>query len=156
MSNERTFIQEIKNSANKYEIFYYKIPDSPYIGPETRFQPKKPFDLFLIKDGEFVAIEAKYCKGNERFPFKNVKEHQIAGLLDVERHGCKAYIMINFRGEGIIDTKAIRILDFLALVKSSKYRSMSVDETRYITNIKWYGRGIWGIDVLFDGEQKGL
>lgn len=156
MSNERSFVQEIKSSAKKYGMYYYKIPDSPYVGSETRFQLKKPFDLFLIKDGEFIAIEAKYCKGNARFPFKNVKEHQIDALLDIEEHGCKAYIMINFRGEGVIATRAIRVKDFLELVKVSKYSSMTMEETRYMIDIKWRGRGIWGIDVLFDGTQKGL
>ena len=93
--NERTLLSEMMWSLRQEKnSFVYKIPDMP-LGPGSnlRFNIKKPFDLFYVKNGLFNAIEAKYIT-NKAFPFAALKEHQERGLQNALNAGANSYVLI--------------------------------------------------------------
>lgn len=91
----------------------YKLSDMPHFaGMKTRFDSKKPFDLFGSvppdlcgcmpnrghETGVPVAIENKMHKKRAGFAFSQIKEHQREALSDWEENGKgRAYVFLNIR-----------------------------------------------------------
>jgi len=91
---ESNFSNELKKSCEVQGFFYYKIPDA--FGMQ-RFSPPKPFDSFMICNGQVFCIENKLCTNLRSFPLKNIKLHQIKGLLKAQSAGAHSFIFINHR-----------------------------------------------------------
>ena len=56
-----------------------------------------------LKGGQFVCFEAKETKQTSSFPLKNIHQHQIEYMRDVEYMGGLAFLIvrfINFKGQG--------------------------------------------------------
>jgi len=145
---ESIFANEFKNAC-KDICFFYKIPDS--YGNE-RFTPKKPFDCFMLDNGNFHAIEFKMQKSQGAFAFDKVRPHQIEGLQETIKAGAKtADIVINFRWKKHNKTYAIPISMFLSLRRAySKAGRKSIPysaiekliEIKRIKKEKW----VWDIE----------
>lgn len=76
-------------------IAYTKIPDAPK-GPEQRFSARKGYDCFLVHCGRHLAIELKLSKGMS-WSFDALDDYQEAKLLEVERAGGRAWVVVSFR-----------------------------------------------------------
>lgn len=57
----------------------------------------KPFDIGLVKDGKFTALELKHVSDAFTFSFARIESHQIDNLMEIEEHGCKGFILVSFR-----------------------------------------------------------
>lgn len=62
---------------------YYKIPSTT--------------DYNGIFEGKHIDFEAKETNNKTSFPIKNIHPHQIDHLLNIERHGGIAFVLIHFR-----------------------------------------------------------
>lgn len=74
------------------EGFWYKIPDSMGVDGQ-----KRPYDVYALYDGIFLAIEGKMHKSIEPFYFSNIRPHQIYNLRKTFKNGGRAYISIGVR-----------------------------------------------------------
>jgi penicillin-binding protein-related factor A (putative recombinase) len=95
---ESTFTTAFLKSFNEHGgIFVHKISDMPHFqGMRTRFDAKKPFDVFLIYDGVPVAIEIKTNKGNfPALPMSRLADHQQEALTSFANAGGKSYVVLN-------------------------------------------------------------
>jgi len=62
---------------------YYKIPSTT--------------DYNGIFEGRHIDFEAKETNNKTSFPIKNIHPHQIDHLLNIQRHGGIAFVLIHFR-----------------------------------------------------------
>jgi hypothetical protein len=62
----------------------------------ARFQPRNPYDFYIVLNGHFVAIEAKQIKGRS-LPVAKYRPHQTEELLRVRAAGDDAWYLINIR-----------------------------------------------------------
>ena len=153
-----------------------KIPDMPR-GPkssaETRFNPIKPFDIYVMDDGVFYALELKLHITFSAFPFKKVTENQINSLLEVEKNNGIGAVVINYRTNkiskkatnewGILPpfnmVYVIRGSTFSALDHNTPAASLSIHDLLHdelIIQIKWMSaNGVWDLAPLFEAVKKG-
>lgn len=66
------------------------------IVPVMRFQPKNPYDAYILWRGKFAAIEAKQCKGMS-LPMGGIKHHQVTKLLKARGAGGSGWFLVNLR-----------------------------------------------------------
>jgi len=146
---ESNFANEFKKSCKFLGYFYYKIPDS--YGNE-RFTPNKPFDAFIMENGNFHAIEFKMTKSKVGFSFDRVRPHQEAGLLELLKHGAKTTsIIINYRFKKYNKAFIIPIEDFVKLKEKSTKKSIPFKEIEKLTQIpriKKEGIYIWDFSKI--------
>lgn len=80
MKKEAKFYQIIKNACKSVCAFCYKIADS-FPGPDKRFVPKKPFDMFFVWEDIAAFIEVKYMPEIRAFSTQmQLSEHQNEAL----------------------------------------------------------------------------
>jgi len=93
--NERTSLTEFINGFKEYNLigWVYKIPDI-YPSESTRFIPPKPFDLIIVWENRFMAIEAKAVKNCKSFAKNKLKEHQLENLDKIIKNGFEAYLLV--------------------------------------------------------------
>jgi len=108
---ESNFASEIKQASYNFDCFYYKIPD---ISQAQRFIPSKPFDAFVLYKGKYHAMEYKMHKRHTAWSFKEVKDHQIQGLMDVVEKGKgMGWVVVNIRYKGMNRTFAKSVYNFV-------------------------------------------
>ena len=128
--NERNSLTEWINGfklANP-TVWIYKIPDMfPTKG--TRFSLERPFDLEIVQDSEFNAIEAKAVKKSKFFAKDKLKDHQLENLEKVEYNGCKSYLLIFNLDIDPYEAYLIRLQNYkdLALINLDKKSVKLVD-----------------------------
>lgn len=97
MKPEAKFQSELKDSSKFYDLFYYKIPDAPFIADSpARFTPRKPFDLVIIRNGVPHGIELKAHTSEKRWP-NRVSPHQFEHLEEWRKAGGISSIWLNVR-----------------------------------------------------------
>jgi len=95
MPKESYFANQMKKDFDNLGWFFHKLPDS-IRSAETRFNPVKLFDAFVLKNGMFAAIEFKMVKGPS-FPFSQVRESQVGALLEIEKAKAPGFLFLNHR-----------------------------------------------------------
>lgn len=90
-----------------------------------RFIPSKPFDAFVVVDGNYHAIEYKMHKKTTAWSFNEVKEHQIQGLMDAKlKGGGEGWVFVNLRQKRVNRTFAISVIAFnIEKYQYSKYKN---------------------------------
>ena len=81
-----------------------KIADTPY-NPDTRFVPRKPYDLYAMLDGKFYAMELKLRTKLDSLQFEAITQGQIWNLKEAKENGALAYVVINYRESGMSEKK---------------------------------------------------
>lgn len=168
---EAAFLLELRDSVNQFypESFWYKIPDMPVFGGmNTRFAPKKPFDVIWLYRGGSAAIEAKVHPDSKAWSTSAVQPHQLEALLKAKSAGSRALIVLNVRyGLGAARFNKAFILtvdEFVALrtPKAGKLggdkpadRSLSLDELHRFKVMDWHN-GSWGVADLIDDVPAGF
>lgn len=143
--------QIIKNSlALEYpDAFYYKPTDVGFQGRQSRFMVQRPFDIMMLWQGQFLAIEAKLLKNELSFSFDSVKEHQLENLICVDHNAGYAYIAIHiWKPREISRIFFVEINDFLHWketvegrikwheLESNLHVSLSLDVTNNLINLR--------------------
>lgn len=137
------------------DAFFYKIPDIPiFADSKFRFAPEKPFDLILIWKGKTIVIETKVHKKETAWPMSKVKDCQIEGLLQCNRNGVDAYIMINVRiglGKNRVNFCALLSIEEFMKYKK-KQKSIKVEILQAMKTLTWQkfeeGEYYWNVDKL--------
>ena len=63
----------------------------------ARFQPRNPYDFYVVFEGRFLAVEAKQIKGRS-LPVGKYRFHQTEALLDViKSDNGDAWYLVNIR-----------------------------------------------------------
>lgn len=122
MSKESIFAGEFKKSCEEFGAYYCKIPDAYGM---ARFAPPKPFDAFMVYDGQPFCLEFKFQKTKTGFAFNKVQQHQIEGLIQAKEHGAKSFIIINIRLKGFNKAFYMDVVDFGRLWNKSEHASIS-------------------------------
>jgi len=73
-----------------------KIPDA-IKSAASRFIPPKPYDIYVMVDHAFLAMELKLKTRLGGFSFKEVTEWQVNNLLEAKNNGAISYVVINYR-----------------------------------------------------------
>lgn len=98
---EKSVIQSYKKRflAEHPGGFFYKIPDGWAEDKEgKRYGSERPFDVFCIANSTCYAKEFKFQDGGITFNVKRaVKPHQLKGLLDANRAGAVATVVLGWR-----------------------------------------------------------
>lgn len=110
MSEKSFRIEYIRHLKKKYPgALIYPIPDSYRTG-------LKPFDLFFLNKGRFVALELKYMPSARTFNTNRVLPHQRQALKKVKENGGRAYIVLRcnkrnyyFEIEELLKNKTMRL-----------------------------------------------
>lgn len=161
---EQKFLSEFKNAvlqAHAGSAFWYKLIDAGFPGPAEfdaagrpimqkfdktgrpiggfRFMQKKPFDVFCIISGQPVCIEAKFhSHAGSAWPFSDVREHQVKGLIAAADAGALSLILLNVRdglGSGRVNRCYVipveRYLSDVALGAKS-YKWQDLNEMKFL------------------------
>ena len=130
MTPGKQFEKDFEKSCKSY---FYRLKDgtSSWGNQEnTRFQAKNDFDCFIFKSPHLYGIELKSVKGKS-FPFSNLKDSQIKGLLKIDEHyNGHGYLIINFREVEM--TYAIKIKDLVKHIESTTKKSINVKDVEGI------------------------
>lgn len=93
--DERGFRTELQRGAAARGFHVVKIPDS---GMSQRFGVKKIYDLGLLRDGIYHAIELKEVAAPDwSLPVEALEPHQIENLREAAEKGGYAWIVCRFR-----------------------------------------------------------
>ena len=126
MNPGKQFEKDFEKSCKSY---FYRLKDgtSSWGNQEnTRFQAKNDFDCFIFKSPHLYGIELKSVKGKS-FPFSNLKDSQIKGLLKIDEHyNGHGYLIINFRE--VEETYAIGIRLLIGYMNRTTKKSINVIE----------------------------
>lgn len=98
---EKDFQSEISRSCRASGLGeFYKIPDQPVSQmTRSRFTEHKPFDCWWALQGKWVPMELKQKRGlSINIGDKGeLRPHQEANLLELERLGHLALVVVNFQ-----------------------------------------------------------
>ena len=150
--NEKSFLAELKRTFDEFGVFWYKIPDLPvYKSMSTRFNPPKPFDAIMLRQGVPYAIEAKYLPDFKSFGIRNLTQSQVEGLCDWQAAGGKAFVFLNVRRKSDASNDISRInrlyvFDWSQMRASSKnYNKAELMQLPYSEGSK----GVFDLDQVF-------
>ncbi len=94
-TQEKEFLEWLKNGCIYHNTYFRKIPDLPQGN-----QSKKPFDAIMIKNGIAILIEAKreivLGEASPKLYYVKFRPSQWEELLDEVKHGIVALTMPNF------------------------------------------------------------
>lgn len=79
---------------------------------EAYFKKASTTDYNGVYQGRYIDFEAKETRHATLFPLKNVHEHQMLHMMQVEKHGGIAFILIKFS-----QTQDVYLLDAAILYK---------------------------------------
>ena len=102
---ERVFRSELVRGARSFGYHVVAIPDS---GHNVRFGVQKPYDVGILADGHYLALELKQVKNSLSFNTHAVEVHQYTGLQEAENSGASSYLVVNFRYPGKLTEGATR------------------------------------------------
>ena len=97
--NEKTFQNDFLISCQQSNFYVRKIPDAVR-SPQSRFIPQKPFDLFVLHDSRFYALELKYSKiiklktKYSSFSLSRIRDVQLTNLRQIEERGGRGFIVV--------------------------------------------------------------
>ena len=103
-----------------------KVPDMPKTAG-ARFLPPRPYDIYVVWNGRFYAMELKLKTDLGGFPFKEATEWQINNLKEAKENGAESLIIINYRVQKISDKQRIKN-DFLPKGRLSIVFIFTIDE----------------------------
>ena len=129
----REFEAEVKKSADKQDIFIWKIPDT-YVPikdiSKAGWAPKMPADFIAHYDGVLFYIECKSTNGKsisiqrtKDDKSKMIQLHQWTSLLKFERKDVRCGLMLCFDNEGKHNVYWWRIKDFKKFLDKCKKKS---------------------------------
>lgn len=133
---------------------YYKVPSPPPRSRLTRFYTPRPYDLFLLKDGIFCALELKYTNRDNAYPLSKFSPYQLDSLREAKRNGGLAIVVINIRKRNPreIAAYAFDFEEIDALIKEGK---SSIPKAFLLSGYQMprerieRGKYIWRVDLLF-------
>ena len=133
-------LESLLNEANSYYIsidkaLIYKKPtpiqvvkiNKDNIINEAYFKSPSTTDYNGIYKGKYIDYEAKETKSKTSFSLSNIKKHQIAHLLNVEKHCGIAFIIVYFT---VLDEIYIYPSFNLNKIVESNKKSISIEEFR--------------------------
>lgn len=153
-SRERTFLTELKQSADSYGYWYHKIPDS-ILSNYGRFNPVKRFDLYLASGDMVVAAEAKAT--NTRYAFDQMRESEEHWLQEWSRAtNLPALVILNFRQKSPRVNRAFWIeiggyeTQRKVVLPERKSLNLAMVEGcwREIPRKKRYGKTVWDLSRI--------
>ena len=103
-----------KRSSAKIIEAYYKTPSTT--------------DYNGLYRGKYIDFEAKETKSKVSFTFKNIHEHQIHHLEDVQKHGGIAFLIIRFSVYG--ETYLIDASYIIEAYKDQKQKSIRYEKIK--------------------------
>lgn len=118
-----SFQREISKSLEKLRGWRYR-PQDARAG--TFVISPQPCDFLLLRKGRLHAFECKSSIKKTSFDFRELKEHQIENLLQIEEHRGESWVLIcnrSKRGKHIL--YAMRIDYFLYLKNTSEKKSIT-------------------------------
>ena len=147
------FAAEVKKACDTFQCWYYKIPDAHTM---ERFTPQKPFDAFIMYQGNFFALEFKMSK-MKNFQIDKIKEHQILGLEKAFLNGGFGAILINFRmsEEKINRTFAITTEQWKKIIALEELASRKSIPYSFFEDLKSKAL-VFEVERLHLGEPKKL
>lgn len=97
-------------------------------GTNTRFTSSNICDYFLLDDisKTLFLIECKSSKGTS-IPLTMVRDNQIQGLLEANKHALIAGLLINFRNIHN-DTFFISINDYIRMIENLNKKSFNIKD----------------------------
>lgn len=103
-----------KRSTAKISEAYYKIPSTT--------------DYNGIYQGRYIDFEAKETKSSTSFPMKNIHEHQVMHLKNIQKHGGIGFIIVHFsRLDQTFLLDSEKVVEFYER-KDSGRKSITIDE----------------------------
>jgi len=97
---EASFTTEVMRSLKHYNLWAYKIPDTPInkkIMELMRFTPEKPCDIVACYQGLMVAVETKQFKKWQAFGLRHMEPAQIDHLTRIVKEKGRAFVFLNVR-----------------------------------------------------------
>ncbi len=114
------------------------------------FQTPSTTDYNGIYKGRYIDFEAKETNSNTSFPLSNIHQHQIEHLINVEKHGGIAFLLILFTN--LNEVYLLNIVHYQKFIKENKRKSIPIEYIKkygYIVNYNYHPR----LDYLKIVEQ---
>lgn len=131
-----------KRSSAKIIEGYYKTPSTT--------------DYNGVYRGKYIDFEAKETKSKVSFTFKNIHEHQIQHIQNVQIHGGIAFVLIRFSSYNetyLIDGSYIVKAYYDHKQKSLSYQSIQTNGTRIHESFTPRLKYLDAVDVLYFKED---
>jgi recombination protein U len=151
-----------KNPGKKFEEDFIKsVPDRCDItrlkdaggwsdATNMRFTSNNPCDFIIYSNREraMYKFELK-STALKSFPFSNIKDHQLVGMLDAQNKGVRAYFVLNFRAtnqtfrvlatdiQHCINTLGRKSLPLSWLLTHARSINQSLIRVRYRYDLEW-------------------
>lgn len=105
-------------------------------GDNTRFTSSNICDFILLDDNTktLFLIECKSTKSTS-IPLTMLRENQINGLLEADKHNLITGLLVNFRNDNN-DTFFVSISKFINMMKNSNKKSFNVKDLENINAIR--------------------
>lgn len=131
-------------------IFWHKLTDS-IMTENTRFIPKKPFDIFAVNNNIPYGIETKAHNNHRRFSITPRTREQIENLLEFKKscqNNNQAFLIINVKYE-LNDTKVNYAIYFKPEEITLDMKSIDVkvenNTNRIFYREKIKGKTVWNL-----------
>ncbi len=112
---------------------------------EGYFEKKSTVDFYGVVQGHFIAFDVKVT-GAPSFPLKNVHEHQVEYMRDVDSQGGITFLIVEFSKNGRFFLLPFEILnDYYVRSKSGGRKSISIMDFPESLEIKY----IPGVRLLY-------
>jgi penicillin-binding protein-related factor A (putative recombinase) len=127
---ERDFQQQLIDNIRRSSkgVHIYNIPDIPRV-EGLSFQRKRPYDFYILSEGDFIAVELKLLKA-KRLPFNAVKPHQEEALFSVRNNGGRGLVCFGFfyarKKAQRINEVFIMDIEFFASLRDQTFPKKSV------------------------------
>lgn len=121
------FERELEQSINYYEaqglLMGEKVQEKRRFFTNISFG-KSRYDFFILKNGIYFALEAKFRNNVERFPLSALTDRQRYELLNVVSHGGEGLVIIRFLVCKVRYCYAANICDVIEM------KSVTLDECK--------------------------
>lgn len=145
MGPEQKFSSSLVSSFKAFpDIFQCTVANQPWI-PGRGYQQKKPFDMWAIKDGIFIAIELKSIEGIKDFKIDCLADHQIDSLQKIKKCGGLGLVAVQWRIKG---NPQACVYDIDTIVKKERI-SIGQDCVLKLRRVKIDGRIVWSVNEIF-------
>ena len=92
----------------------------------------------LIKEGKYIAFDAKETEQLRRFPLKNIKDHQTAYLKFVEELGGIAFFLIHFKKVDKLFRVPVKLITDFTENKKKSIPLKTIEEAAKLVDIENY------------------
>jgi len=122
---ETIFTKDFIDSVNEDGHWFYKVPDA------GAMHQKRPFDVIGCASGKFVAIEFKQYDKLKPFGVRELPEHQIEKLIEVEQAGGIGLVGLFIKGRNGKGDYRLYMWRIFELVAQERFTTLELSTQAY-------------------------